>query len=577
MASAPPVQEQHLQPGTKHFRNQLAAAVRSIGWSYAIFWSISTSRPDQVVLAWKDGFYNGEVKTRKISNSEELTAEQVILQRSEQLRELYCSLLSGECDHRARRPMAALSPEDLGDAEWYYVICMTYIFRPGQGLPGKSFASNAPVWLYNAQSADTNTFLRALLAKSASIQTIVCIPFMSGVLELGTTDLVSEDPNLVNQIVASFQEPPFPTFLEVPTTVPPPDEMEDADGVFEGFIDHDAIEQEQTVVVVPQGEHEIAANDDLDQVTMETDELYSLYEELDLDVVRFLEDTAGLPVDPGRSFQLVPTSSSLEAAAAANDDGDAVDDGVVNSRASCFVAWKRASCSDEAVDAVPVTGVEPQKLLKKAVDGGAWMGSNDGDGRDGRGAIMAQESSIKNHVMSERRRREKLNEMFLILKSLVPSVRKVDKASILAETIAYLKELEKRVKELESSREASTRQQRRRREIAGGKACVVGGGDTGRKQHRVVTSQQEGAPTANVDVTVAGKVVVLDVQCRWKELVMTRVFDAIKSLSLDILSVQASAPDGLLRLKIQAKFACSGTVAPGMISEELQKAIGSYC
>uniref|UniRef100_J3M0B0 BHLH domain-containing protein n=1 Tax=Oryza brachyantha TaxID=4533 RepID=J3M0B0_ORYBR len=579
MASAP-VQEQHLQPGTKHFRNQLAAAVRSIGWSYAIFWSISTSRP--VVLAWKDGFYNGEVKTRKISNSEELTAEQRVLQRSEQLRELYCSLLSGECDHRARRPMAALSPEDLGDAEWYYVICMTYIFRLGQGLPGKSFASNAPVWLYNAQSADTNTFLRALLAK-----TIVCIPFMSGVLELGTTDLVSEDPNLVNRIVASFREPQFPTFLEVPSSSPSPDDMEDADPVFEGFIDHNAIEQEQTVVVVPPGEHElgdavvVAANDDLDQVTMEIDELYSFCEELDLDldmdVVRFLEDTAGLPVNPGRSFQLVPTttSSSLEAAAA--NDGDAVGDAVANSRASCFVAWKRASCSDEAMAAVPVTGIEPQKFLKKAVDGGAWMSSNDGDGRDGRVAIMAQESSIKNHVMSERRRREKLNEMFMILKSLVPSVRKVDKASILAETIAYLKELEKRVKELESSSEASARQ-RRRREIAGGKVCVVGGGggDAGREQHRVVISQQEGAPAANVDVTVAGKVVVLDVQCRWKELVMTRVFDAIKSLSLDVLSVQASAPDGLLGLKIQAKFACSGAVAPGMISEELQKAIGSY-
>ncbi|KAL5226490.1 hypothetical protein ABZP36_015574 [Zizania latifolia] len=47
MASAPSVQEEPLQPepepGTEHFRSQLAAAVRSIRWSYAIFWSISTS------------------------------------------------------------------------------------------------------------------------------------------------------------------------------------------------------------------------------------------------------------------------------------------------------------------------------------------------------------------------------------------------------------------------------------------------------------------------------------------------------------------------------------------------------
>jgi hypothetical protein len=34
---------------------------------------------------------------------------------------------------------------------------------------------------------------------------------------------------------------------------------------------------------------------------------------------------------------------------------------------------------------------------------------------------------------------------------------------------------------------------------------------------------------------------------------MTRVFDAIKSLHLDVLSVQASAPDGFMGLKIRAQ------------------------
>uniref|UniRef100_A0A453CNR9 Transcription factor MYC/MYB N-terminal domain-containing protein n=2 Tax=Aegilops tauschii subsp. strangulata TaxID=200361 RepID=A0A453CNR9_AEGTS len=150
-------------PAGKQLSNQLAAAVRSINWSYAIFWSISTSRPG--VLTWKDGFYNGEIKTRKVTSSADLTADQLVLQRSEQLRELYESLLSGQCDHRARRPAAALSPEDLGDAEWYYTVCMSYAFRLGQGLPGRSFASNEHVWLCNAQCADTKTFQRALLAK----------------------------------------------------------------------------------------------------------------------------------------------------------------------------------------------------------------------------------------------------------------------------------------------------------------------------------------------------------------------------------------------------------------------------
>uniref|UniRef100_A0A0D9W824 BHLH domain-containing protein n=2 Tax=Leersia perrieri TaxID=77586 RepID=A0A0D9W824_9ORYZ len=477
MASAPPDQEEPLQPGTKPFRNQLAAVVRSISWSYAIFWSISTSRPG--VLTWNDGFYNGEVKTRKLSNSADLTADEIILQRSEQLRELYSSLLSGECDHRARRPVTALSPEDLGDTEWYYVICMTYVFRPGQGLPGRSFASNGFVWLCNAQSTDSKTFARALLAKSASIQTIVCVPFMSGVLELGTTDLVMEEPNLVDRITTSFREPRFSVCLEVPDSSPSLNEMGDADNiVLEDLIDN-AIEEEQMIqpaehelgnAVVVADQHVSNANNGLEQITMEIDELYSLCEEVDLDNALSLEHfNSYWPMNTG-SFQPVRTSSP-EAMAATTAAAASDVHGVV-SITSCFMTWKRANLDEVAISH---TGIESQKLLKKTVDGGTWMNNN------GRGSVaVTQESSIKKHVMSERSRREKLNEMFLILKSLVPSIHKMDKASTLAETITYIKELEKR----------------------------------------------------------------------------------------------ASTPDGLFRLKIQAKFACSGEVAPGRIIEAFQNAIG---
>jgi hypothetical protein len=58
---------------------------------------------------------------------------------------------------------------------------------------------------------------------------------------------------------------------------------------------------------------------------------------------------------------------------------------------------------------------------------------------------------------------------------------------------------------------------------------------------------------SNVTVTVADKEVLVDVQCRWEELMMTRVFDAIEGLQLDVLSVQASAPDGFMGLKIRAQ------------------------
>ncbi|PUZ48396.1 hypothetical protein GQ55_7G242100 [Panicum hallii var. hallii] len=566
MALSASLVRQDVPPG-RQLRNQLAAAVRSINWSYAFFWSISNAQPG--ILTWTDGFYNGEVKTRKIANSAELTAEQLVMQRSEQLRELYEALLSGECDRRAARPVASLSPEDLGDTEWYYVVCMTYAFRPGQGLPGRSFASNEHVWLCNAQLADSKAFPRALLAKGASIQTIVCIPLMSGVLELGTTDPVVEDPDLVSRATASFWEMQFPACSQEPSSSPSANETgKAADIIVFEDLDHNAME-EMITGGQELDESESLSNATLEHITKEIDEFYSLCEEMD---VQPLEDCWIMD----GSFE-VP-SPPQPAAGASTHDAATSSMPVRGSRATSFTAWTR-SASDSGEVAVLVIE-EPQKLLKKVVAGGAWASNGGGDT-----TRTAKESGIRNHVMSERKRREKLNEMFLVLKSLVPSIYKVNKASILAETIAYLKELQRRVHELESSREpisrpSETRRLTKRHDGGSARKKVSAGskrkgselgGDMERDEHPWALSK-DGA--SNVTVTVSDKDVLVEVQCRWEELLMTRVFDAIKSLHLDVLSVQASAPDGFMGLKIRAQFASSAAVVPWMISEALRKAIG---
>uniref|UniRef100_A0A2P2IKI5 Basic helix-loop-helix regulatory family protein n=1 Tax=Rhizophora mucronata TaxID=61149 RepID=A0A2P2IKI5_RHIMU len=185
-----------------NLRKRLAVAVRSIQWSYAIFWSMSTTQ--QGPLDWVDGYYNGDTKTRKTTNGLEVKCNKMGLERSEQLRELYKSLLEDETDQEAKRHSVALSPEDLTDAEWYYMVCMSFVFNPGQGLPGRALAERQIIWLCNAQYADSKTFSRSLLAKSASIQTVVCFPHFGGVIELGTTELVTEDPGLIQHIKASL-------------------------------------------------------------------------------------------------------------------------------------------------------------------------------------------------------------------------------------------------------------------------------------------------------------------------------------------------------------------------------------
>ncbi|KAM6601134.1 hypothetical protein CsatA_020743 [Cannabis sativa] len=173
---------------------QLAVTVKSIKWSYAIFWSFSTR--EQGVLEWGAGYYNGDIKSRKIVHSMELETNKTGLQRSVQLRELYMSLSEGETDQQAKTTSssaAALSLDDLTDAEWYYLVCMSFVFKPGQSLPSTALEKGQPIWLCNAQYADSNVFSRSLLAK-----TVVCFPHMGGVIEFGITDLVDHEELKLN-------------------------------------------------------------------------------------------------------------------------------------------------------------------------------------------------------------------------------------------------------------------------------------------------------------------------------------------------------------------------------------------
>ncbi|KAK7412204.1 hypothetical protein VNO78_03654 [Psophocarpus tetragonolobus] len=58
-------------------------------------------------------------------------------------------------------------------------------------------------------------------------------------------------------------------------------------------------------------------------------------------------------------------------------------------------------------------------------------------------------SQPQDHIMAERKRREKLSQRFIALSALVPGLKKMDKASVLGEAIKYLKQMQEKVSALE--------------------------------------------------------------------------------------------------------------------------------
>ncbi|MBA0680628.1 hypothetical protein Goari_012317 [Gossypium aridum] len=618
---------QHQERVPMNLKKQLALAVRNIQWSYAIFWSISTRQPG--VLEWGEGYYNGDIKTRKTVQAVELNTDQLSLQRSEQLRQLYESLSAGESIPQAKRPSAALSPEDLTDTEWYYLVCMSFVFNIGQGLPGRTLSSGQPVWLCNAHCADSKVFGRSLLAKTA-----VCFPFSGGVVELGVTDLVLEDLSLIQRVKTLLLDDPQPIVskrsiqvdgmnsdlacpaldpLILATKLSPilgceqletvsPDDSPDGlepkqsredsllieginggasqvqswqfmDEEFSNCVHHslnssDCISQtiadHRKVVPLCRGE-----NDNGLQDVEECNQTKLTSFDRQNDDRHFHEVLSALfksshPLILGPQFR----NSNKE---------------------SSFIRWQK----NGLVKPQKERDETPQKLLKKILflvphmhDRGLIESPETNAVRDAAWRPEADEI-CGNHVLSERKRREKINERLMMLKSLVPANNKAGKVSILDVTIEYLQALERRVAELESCRKSEARTKIERTSDNYGNNKTNNGKKSSlskRKAYDVVdeadqeigyVASKDGS-TDNVTLSMNNKELLIEFKCPWREGILLEVMDALSILNLDCHSVQSSTTEGILSLTIKSKYKGSSVAKAGPIEQALQR-IASKC
>ncbi|ONK71778.1 uncharacterized protein A4U43_C04F12290 [Asparagus officinalis] len=637
-----------------HFKQQLAATVRNLRWSYAIFWSASSRQ--QGVLSWANGYYNGDIKTRKTTQPMEFKADQLGLQRSEQLRDLYESLSAAENNQQTRRPSASLSPEDLTSTEWYYLVCMSFTFNPGQGLPGRALANNQHIWLNNAQFADSRTFSRSLLAKSASIQTVVCFPFMDGILELGTTEQVLEDSVLVQQVKTTFWDFPIPVCSEQSISSSPNVEKDEEETIHP-TLDHDQLIEDAMELendnLIPEDillpfafnfpsyaptKNVDAIHDEVEELnpkiceeiqngspggssndyctnhhtddSLRMDELQSCMSQSFVNSQRILSSPRGERIrnhvldclQEGNNAYL--TSLDLEgdethyertlSVILTNSKGSVSDSCFLNgSQASNFTHWRRDFTIPKP------TSDTPQKLLKKILVGASWIQDYlrslkppEENGIRNNVCKPEGDDTSGNHVLSERRRREKLNEKFLILRSLVPSISKVDKASILGDTIDYVKELKRRVEELESCKErgeVEARERRKNLEVAEEtsdshrnyegtnrrtalankrKACDI---EENKIEHDHWFRSKDNA--VDINITMIEKEILLEMNCPWRDCLLLEIVDAMSNLHLDAHSVQSSILNGKLVLRLKAKHRSLVVVSPGMVKRALQRVV----
>ncbi|KAL1188915.1 Transcription factor GLABRA 3 [Cardamine amara subsp. amara] len=602
----------------ENLKKQLAVSVRSIQWSYAIFWSVSPSQSG--VLEWGDGYYNGDIKTRKTIQASEIKADQLGLRRSEQLKELYESLsvtdssssgVAAGSQITRRASAAALSPEDLADTEWYYLVCMSFVFNIGEGMPGRTFANSEPIWLCNAHTADSKVFSRSLLAKSASVKTVVCFPFLGGVVEIGTTEHLTEDMNVIQCVKTSFLEAPDPYATILPTISDYHIDVHDQQQILgdeiyapmfgepfpatspsrttNGFDeDHDSFMTER----INGGASQV-------QSWQLMDEELSNCVHQSLNSSDCVSQTFAERVSCGarkgrvqRLGQIQEQQRNVKMFSSDPRNDDVHYQSVISTifktnhqlilgpqfrncdKQSSFTRWKKStsSSSGSAMVVAPSQGV-----LKKIIFEVPRLHQKE--------RLMLDSPEVRdesaNHEVLEKKRREKLNERFMILRSIIPSVNKIDKVSILDDTIEYLQELERRVQELESCRELTDTEtrgtmtmKRKKPYDAGERTSANCANNENGNGKRVPVGEAEPADTGltdNLRIGSFGNEVVIELRCAWREGVLFEIMDVISDLNLDSHSVQSSTGDGLLCLTVNCKHKGSKIATPGMIKEALQR------
>ncbi|XP_022854140.1 transcription factor bHLH3-like [Olea europaea var. sylvestris] len=97
--------------------------------------------------------------------------------------------------------------------------------------------------------------------------------------------------------------------------------------------------------------------------------------------------------------------------------------------------------------------------MDQTIEDSLLLGDDRKPRKRGRKPANGREEPL-NHVEAERQRREKLNQRFYALRAVVPNISKMDKASLLGDAIAYITDLQTKIRILEAEKEMVSNMQK---------------------------------------------------------------------------------------------------------------------
>ncbi|GMI66768.1 Jasmonate Associated MYC2 LIKE 2 [Hibiscus trionum] len=508
----------------------------NFSWNYAIFWQISRSKSGDWVLGWGDGCCRepkeGEESETAQNLNLRLEDETQQTMRKRVLQKLHTLFGGSDEDNYA------LGLDRVTDTEMFFLASMYFSFPRGEGGPGKCFLSGKHVWVSDALKSGSDYCVRSFLTKSAGVRTIVLVPTDVGVVELGSVRSVPESLELLQSIRSSFSSNSSVLRAKEMAVAAVPVVNEKKHEASSHFLNLGILEGVPKIFGQDLNNISHAHSNHREKLAvrrMEHMPTWGAY--ANGGKLPFSRNQNGVH---GSSWPHVhgvkqgnPTDFS-GAQKSANNIQEVVNGAREEFRFNQYQSQKPIQMQIDfsgATSRPSAAGTQPLSAESEHSDVEAPCKEEKPSATDerrprkrGRKPANGREEPL-NHVEAERQRREKLNQRFYALRAVVPNISKMDKASLLGDAIAYINELQAKLKVMESEREKF--------------------GSTSRDSPGLDpnTNTENHIGAANIDVQAVQDEVVVRVSCPLDSHPASRVIQAFKEADINVLESKLVASD----------------------------------